>query len=77
MNAFAEIVKHIDYAHIPFQPADISAADCDAAAMHADGTAFGWLRQQYGLDVSRTLVKLKNVPDTSYSVQWYDPGPVN
>lgn len=72
MGMFAGFVKTIDYAHKPFQPVQISAFESDAAAMHADGTAFGWIRQRYGLDISGTQVKFKGVPDTSYSIHWYD-----
>ena len=73
MLYFSNFVHSIDYAHYKFSHTEVFVPDCDAFAMKGDVIAFGWLREHYGNDVSGKMFEISGLPDTSYTIQWYDP----
>jgi len=73
MRIFSNIVKTIDYAHIPFSHALISVSGCDAYAMEGDTTAFGWIRDIQGKNVCGQLFALQGLEDVPYGILWLNP----
>ena len=72
MRYFRQFVADIDFAHLDWQPAQISAGGCDAWAMKSDKMIFGWVvnPQTSVANESFTLAGLK---DGSYTVRLYRP----
>ncbi|MBN2354496.1 DUF5060 domain-containing protein [candidate division KSB1 bacterium] len=72
MKRFAEFVGQVDYAYHQFTPAEVTAADADGFAMSDGGSAFGWIRDASGYDISNRSVQISGLKDTVYSILWYD-----
>jgi len=73
MKMFAQFVSRIDYAHRAFHPVDAALAHGDAFVMAADTVAFGWVRDEYGYDISGRSLLISGLIDTVYTVDYYDP----
>ena len=72
MRSFAAVAGAHPYAREPLQPGDLWAEECDAYAMRTDSSAFGWIRQRQGKNLSAYPFRLKGLADTVYAVTWYN-----
>jgi hypothetical protein len=70
MLHFSRFVADIDFAALDFEPARITAADCDAWAMKSDKLIFGWVVNPR-LSVAREIFTLSGLPDGEYEVRLY------
>jgi len=72
LKAFSLVAPGIDYALRPFQPAEVTVAGADAFAMEDGEMAFGWAREEWGRDLSMRSLQIAGLPDSVYSVVYYD-----
>ena len=70
MRYFSQFVADIDFANLEFEPAEITAGDCDAWAMKSDKLIFGWLVNPRTSVANETLA-ISGLPDGSYDVRLY------
>jgi hypothetical protein len=70
MRYFAEFVGDIDFAHLDFQPAEVTAGPCDAWAMTSDKLTFGWVVNPR-TSVANESFTISGLKDGDYAVQLY------
>jgi len=70
MTYFQQFVSGIDFAHLEFSPADITAGDCDAYAMKSDEIIFGWVVNPRVSVANETFI-ISGIPDGAYEVELY------
>lgn len=70
MRYFSEFVADIDFANLEFEPAEITAGDCDAWAMKSDKLIFGWVVNPR-TSVANEAFTISGLPDGSYDVRLY------
>ena len=67
---FSQFAADLDLANLDFQPAEITAGDCDAWARKSDQIAFGWVVNPR-TSVAKESFTLSGLPDGEYRVQLY------
>ncbi len=72
LKAFSRVAPGIDYARRPFRPAEVSVAGADAFAMGDGEMAFGWVREEWGRDLSARSLQINGLSDSVYNVEYYD-----
>lgn len=72
MKWFSRWTPRIDYASRAYAPASAHADNADAFAMSDGETAFGWMRDEWGRDISGRALQLTGLRDSVYAVEWYD-----
>jgi hypothetical protein len=70
MLYFSQFVSKIDFASKDFEPADITAPNCDAWAMRAGTFIFGWIVHPR-TSVANESFTISGLPDGSYDVLLY------
>ena len=67
-------VSDIDFAHQPFVPAEIHAANTDGYFMGADTTGFGWLETHHDTSVSNAPVYIPGtaLDNGTYLFRWFN-----
>jgi hypothetical protein len=71
LSYLVRFVDDIDFANLPFEPANVSAGGADVYVMDAGNLAFGWLRS-YENHAAGTSVVLEKEGNDRYTVFWYD-----
>ncbi|MBN2279588.1 MAG: DUF5060 domain-containing protein [Candidatus Marinimicrobia bacterium] len=76
LRAFANFISNhiefLDFAHIGYQPIEVSGNLCDVYAMGTDTLAFGWMRQINGSSPSGHDFTLSGLDDQAYAISYYD-----
>jgi hypothetical protein len=70
MLHFSQFVSDLDLSNLDFQPAEISAGDCDAWAMKSDRIVFGWMVNPR-TSVAKESFTLSGLPAGEYQVLLY------
>jgi len=70
MLHFSRFVADIDFANLNFEPAEITAGDCDAWAMKSDKLIFGWVVHPR-TSVANESFTISGLRDGSYDVRLY------
>ncbi len=70
MLYFSRFVSDIDFAGLDFEPADITAPNCDAWAMKSGKIIFGWVVNPR-ISVANESFTISGLPDGMYEVQLY------
>ncbi len=70
MLYFSEFVSGIDFANQDFEPADITAPNCDAWAMKSDKMIFGWVVHPR-TSVANERFTISGLPDGKYELRLY------
>ena len=70
MLYFAQFVEDIDFANLDFQPAEITAGNCDAWAMKSDRLIFGWVVNPQ-TSVANESFTVSGLRDGDYEVRLY------
>lgn len=75
MQAFSLSIQemNIPYPYLDLKHASVTATGCDAYAMEADTTAFGWARDVEGEEAAGQWFTLDGLTDGAYHIQWIDP----
>ncbi|MFW6290378.1 MAG: DUF5060 domain-containing protein [Mariniphaga sp.] len=72
LSHIAEFVEDIDFASLPFEPADAVAGGADIYVMDAGSEAFGWLRAYEKEDASEITISLDKKQNGNFIVYWFD-----
>ena len=67
---FSRFVADIDFANLDFEPAKITAEDCDVWAMKSDKLTFGWVVNPR-VSVAKESFTLSGLQDGEYEVRLY------
>jgi len=70
MLYFSQFVENIDFANQDFEPADVTAPNCDAWAMRADKFVFGWVVNPR-TSVANESFTVSDLPDGEYELRLY------
>jgi len=70
MLYFSRFVSDIDFANLDFEPADITAPNCDAWAMKSDKLIFGWVVNPR-VSVADESFTISGLPEGKYEVRLY------
>ena len=70
MLYFSQFVSKLDFASKDFEPADITAPDCDAWAMRADKFVVGWVVHPR-TSVANERFTISGLPDGKYELRLY------
>jgi hypothetical protein len=70
MLYFSRFVSDIDFANLAFEPAEITAGDCDAWAMKSNKIIFGWVVNPRTSAANESFT-ISGLPDGTYEVQLY------
>ena len=70
MLYFSRFVSGIDFANVDFEPADITAPNCDAWAMKSDKLIFGWVVNPK-VSVANESFTISGLPEGKYEVRLY------
>ena len=70
MLYFSRFVSGIDFANMDFEPADITAPNCDAWAMKSDKLIFGWVVNAK-VGVANESFTISGLPEGKYEVRLY------
>jgi len=70
MLYFSRFVSDIDFANLAFEPAKITAGDCDAWAMKSNKIIFGWVVNPRTSAANESFT-ISGLPDGTYEVQLY------
>jgi len=70
MLYFSRFVLDIDFANLDFEPADITAPNCDAWAMKSDKLIFGWVVNPR-VSVADESFTISGLPEGKYEVRLY------
>ena len=73
LRKFSAFAPGVPAAQPDLTPLQAVVPGADAFAMGTRETAFGWIRDEWGKDISRRTMKLGGVADSVYAVEWYDP----
>jgi hypothetical protein len=72
LNHLAGFVADIDFAHLPFKPAEATAEGADIYVMDAGKDCFGWLRSYEKDNPGGTKISLSKKGKGKYEVSWFD-----
>jgi len=72
LNHLAGFVADIDFAHLPFKPAEATAEGADIFVMDAGKECFGWLRTYSQENAGGTEITLSKKEKGKYEVSWFD-----
>lgn len=72
LSHLAEFTKDIDFANLPFEPADALADGADIYVMDAGNDCFGWLRSYTDENINGTEIKLSKKGNGKFTVSWFD-----
>jgi hypothetical protein len=71
LKHLSEFVSDIDFANLPFNPAEAEAPDADVYVMDGGTTAFGWMRAINSPKIDGIKITLSK-PAGNYNVIWFD-----
>ena len=72
LKYLSEFVSDIDFANLPYKPAESDATNTDIYVMDAGDKAFGWARSVMNNKIDRTRLTIKKAGNATYSVIWYN-----
>ncbi|WP_372947192.1 DUF5060 domain-containing protein [Mariniphaga sp.] len=72
LNHLAGFVADIDFAHLPFEPADATADGADIYVMDAGKDCFGWMRSYSKDNAEGTEISLSKKGKGNFEVSWFD-----
>lgn len=73
MKIFSDLVGKIDYAHIPFSLARLSAATSDTHGLSAGNQAMGWIIDSKGGFFKEDTLHIYDLEDNEYETDLYNP----
>jgi hypothetical protein len=66
----AAFTSDIDFANLPWKPANAEAKGADIFVMATDNNAFGWIRSYEKENVSGTTANVNGLENSSYKITW-------
>jgi hypothetical protein len=72
LSYLSEFVSGIDFASLPFEPADVTAQGADVYVMDSGGEAFGWLRSHEHDSAGGVKIRLSKPANGNYTISWFD-----
>jgi hypothetical protein len=72
LNHLAGFVADIDFAKLPFEPAEAIAEGADIYVMDARNDCFGWLRSYKKDNAGGTEITLSKKGKGKFEVSWFD-----
>jgi hypothetical protein len=73
LKIFVELAGKIDYAHIPFRLAAISAENSDTYGLSTDDQAMGWIIDSRGGILKSGKLEVEGLTGSEYEVTFYNP----
>jgi len=72
LQYLSHFVAEIDFANLPYKPAEASASGTDVYVMDSGDHAFGWGRSWNKENVSETKIQIEKSGNGKFKVEWYD-----
>ena len=72
LQYLSHFVADIDFANLPYKPAEASASGTDVYVMDSGDHAFGWGRSWNKENVSETKIQIEKSGNGKFKVEWYD-----
>ncbi len=72
LSHLAGFVAGIDFANLPFEPADATAEDADIYVMDAGNDCFGWLRSYKKENAGETEISISKKGKGKFEVNWFE-----
>jgi hypothetical protein len=72
LNHLANFVADIDFANLPFEPAEATSEGADIYVMDAGKDCFGWLRSYKKDNAGGTEISLSKKGKGNFEVSWFD-----
>jgi len=72
LSHLSQFVSDIDFANLPYKPAEVKAEGADIYIMDAGDKAFGWARSFSTPDISKTGFTVDKPGSSNYNVTWFD-----
>ena len=66
----AAFISDIDFANLPWKPAEAESTGTDIFVMATENKAFGWIRSFEKENVSGSTAKVTGLEDSSYKITW-------
>jgi hypothetical protein len=72
LSYLQKFVSDIDFASLPYRPAEATAAGADIYVMDAGNNAFGWIRSFEKDNAAGTTISISKHGKGNFTVLWYD-----
>ena len=72
LQHLASFVKDIDFANLPYKPAEAFAEGSDIYVMDSGEKAFGWSRRYSDFDAGMTLISVSTSLNGNCTIEWFD-----
>jgi hypothetical protein len=66
-------VSDIDFANLPYKPAELTSEGSDVFTLGTGSKAFGWIRTYSAEDISNAVLYAPGFEKGSYEIKWFDP----
>jgi len=73
LKIFANLVGKIDYAHIPFALAKITAEKADAYGLITNNQALGWIIDNKGSSIKQGTLSIEGLSGSGYEITLFNP----
>ena len=72
LKHLAAFVSDIDFANLPYKPAEANGEGSDIFIMDAGDKAFGWVRTYLNQDIGKTKFSFNKPGNGNYAIAWFD-----
>jgi hypothetical protein len=72
LQHLSQFVSNINFANLPYQPAEVKANGTDAYVMDAGEHAFGWARSYQNNDISGVQIQIEKPQNGEFEIEWFD-----
>ena len=72
LNHVATFTENIDFAILPFEPAEATATGADIFVMDSGSEGFGWLRSYAKENAAGTKISISNKGKGKFEISWFD-----
>ena len=72
LKNLSAFVSDIDFANLPYKPAEATGEGADIFIMDAGDNAFGWARTFLKPDIGKTRLTIIKPGNGNYSITWFD-----
>lgn len=72
LQYLSHFVEDIDFANVPYKPAEASADGTDVYVMNSGDHAFGWGRTYEKEDISGLKIQIEKSQNGEYKIEWFN-----